>query len=69
MERCVYTADFIRKRLGIIESELGSVESDIERLRRANQGVDVGVAGEMYLNDSRQFQAERTKIETDQKLA
>lgn len=65
----IYTADFIRKRLGIIESELGSVESDIERLRTSNQGVDVVVAGEMYLSDSRQYQAERTKIETDQKLA
>lgn len=65
----VNTADFIRERLAIIESELGSVESDIERLRTSNQGVDVATAGQMYLSDSRQYQAERTTIETDIKLA
>src|SRR5690606_29823024 len=65
----VNTEEFIRARLAIIESELGSVESDIERLRTANQGVDVQTAGQMYLSDSRQFQSERTKIETDISLA
>ncbi|MDF2514772.1 MAG: polysaccharide biosynthesis tyrosine autokinase [Sphingobacterium sp.] len=65
----VNTANFIRERLGIIQNELGSVESNIERLREANQGVNVETAGEMYLTDSRQFQSDRTKIETDRKLA
>jgi len=65
----VNTANFIRERLAIIESELGTVESSIERLRTSNQGVDVATAGQMYLTDSRQFQSERTKIETDIKLA
>lgn len=65
----VNTEEFIRDRLAIIESELGSVESDIERLRTANQGVDVQTAGQMYLSDTRQFQSERTKIETDINLA
>ena len=64
----INTANFIRDRLDIIESELGSVETDIERLKTSNQGVDVNVAGGMYLSDSRQFQSERGKIETDQKL-
>src|SRR5690606_37675325 len=48
----VSTAEFIRDRLDIIENELGSVESQIEQLRVSNQGVDVGVAGQMYLSDS-----------------
>jgi hypothetical protein len=65
----VNTSEFIHERLAIIESELGSVESNIERLRTANQGVDVNIAGQMYLTDSRQYQTERTKIETDIKLA
>src|SRR5690606_22314298 len=65
----VNTEEFIRDRLTIIESELGSVESDIERLRTANQGVDVQTAGQMYLSDTRQFQSERTRIETDINLA
>ncbi|WP_270088405.1 GumC family protein [Sphingobacterium sp. SYP-B4668] len=63
------TASFIEDRLSIIQSELAEVETDIEQLRRNNQGVNVDVAGEMYLTDSRQFQTERTKIETDLKLA
>lgn len=65
----INTAEFIHERLAIIESELGSVESSIERLRTANQGVDVSTAGQMYLTDSRQYQTEKTKIETDIKLA
>jgi tyrosine-protein kinase Etk/Wzc len=64
----VNTADFIRKRLAIIERELGSVESNIEQLRTSNQGVDVKVAGEMYLSESRQYQSDRTKLETDRRL-
>lgn len=63
------TADFIHQRLAIIESELGSVEGDIERLQTRNQGIDIGTAGQMYLSDSRQYQAERSAIETDLKLA
>src|SRR5690606_22273167 len=64
----VSTAEFIRDRLDIIENELGSVESQIEQLRVSNQGEDVGVAGQMYLSDSRQYETEITKIETDMKL-
>jgi len=62
------TAAFIRGRLQIIENELGSVESDIERLRTSNQGVDVASEGQMYVADHREFQSEREKIETDIRL-
>lgn len=65
----VNTEEFIRDRLLIIENELGSVESDIERLRTANQGVDAQIAGQMYLSDTRQYQSERSKMETDISLA
>ncbi|WP_222867750.1 GumC family protein [Sphingobacterium phlebotomi] len=65
----INTEEFIRDRLVIIESELGSVESHLERLQTANQGMDAKSEGQMYLSDSRQFQSERTKIETDVNLA
>lgn len=64
----INTSDFISQRLAIIERELGSVESNIERLRTSNQGVDVNMAGEMYLTESREYQTDRTKIETDRRL-
>lgn len=62
------TAQFIRERLAIIESELGSVELNIQELKTGNQGVDVSTAGEMYLSDRRQYQGELNKMETDLKL-
>lgn len=68
-QMAINTAGFIRDRLAIIESELGTVETNIERLKTSNQGVDVVTAGQMYLSDSRLFQSERAKIETDMELA
>lgn len=65
----VNTANFIRERLHIIEQELGSVESNIEDLRTQNQGMDVAAVGEAYFSDTRLYQAERTKVETDINLA
>src|SRR5690606_23779428 len=64
----IYTANFIQERLNIIESELGTVESDIERFKTSNQGLDVNAAGQMYFSNSRQYQSERTKMETDRRL-
>src|SRR5690606_7623807 len=63
------TSRFIRERLAIIEGELGAVESDIERLKTSNQGVDVETSGQMYLSESRQSEAERNTVETEIKLA
>src|SRR5690606_6876013 len=57
------------RRLTLIEKDLDSVESNIERLKTNNQGIDLATSGEMYLNESRQFQNEKQKIETDIKLA
>ena len=63
------TANFIRDRLGIIEGELGSVESNIEDLKIANQGIDVATAGGLFLSEKNQYKSEGTKIETDIRLA
>ncbi|MDQ1148172.1 hypothetical protein QE382_000156 [Sphingobacterium zeae] len=59
----VNTANFIRERLAIIEQELGSVESNIENLRTQNQGMDASTVGTAYFEDSRLYQAERSKVE------
>ncbi|MHA7608258.1 GumC family protein [Elizabethkingia meningoseptica] len=63
------TANFIKDRLGIIEGELGAVESNIEDLKIANQGIDVATAGGMFLSEKNQYKTEGTKIETDIRLA
>lgn len=62
------TASFIEDRLSIIQSELAEVETNIEQLRKSNQGVNVDIAGQMYVTDSRQLEADRSKIETDLRL-
>ena len=68
-QMAVNTEAFIRDRLAIIENELGAVESDIERIQVANQGMDVSTAGQMYISESRELDAERSKLETDISLA
>ncbi|AJW64755.1 Putative tyrosine-protein kinase in cps region [Elizabethkingia miricola] len=65
----VNTAKFIKDRLVIIEAELGAVESNIENLKVANQGIDVETAGSMYLAEKNQYKTDRTKVETDIRLA
>ncbi|GAA4171582.1 GumC family protein [Sphingobacterium ginsenosidimutans] len=65
----INTANFIRERLSIIEQELGAVESNIQDLRIQNQGMDAATVGQAYFADTRTYQAERTKVETDMNLA
>lgn len=62
------TSKFIFERLNIIESELGEVESDIERLKTANEGMDVGSVAQMYTSEQRSSRLERTNIETEIRL-
>lgn len=64
----INTAEFIQDRITIIESELGSVESDIESLRVSNQGMDINRASEIFVTESRQFQAEANDIQTQLSL-
>lgn len=46
------TSKFIDERLGIIESELGNVESDISSFKSANLLPDVDAVSSMYLSQS-----------------
>ena len=53
----VNAMDFINDRLDIITSELGTVEADMELLRKENEGLDLGMAAGMYISDSREYRS------------
>lgn len=48
----VSTSNFIKERLGVIESELGNVDSDISSFKSANLVPDVQAASSMYMNEN-----------------
>lgn len=54
----VSTSNFIDERLGVIEGELGNVDSDISSYKSANLVPDVGAAASMYMSQSQQTQQE-----------
>lgn len=62
------TAEFIKERLQIIEHELGSVETDIEDLKRANNGVDINTVAGIYIQDSRQYELLIKELDTQLQL-
>ncbi len=62
------TEEFIKDRLAIIEKELGTVETDIESLKTANEGVDVNTSAEMFISDSRQYQSAVKALDTQLNL-
>lgn len=64
----VNTAEFIKERLEIIEHELGSVETDIEDLKKANNGVDINMAAGMYIQDSREYESSIKELDTQLQL-
>lgn len=63
----VSTSNFINERLGVIEDELGNVDSDISTYKSENLVPDVQVAASMYMNQSQQTQAQI--LEVDNQLA
>lgn len=52
------TSRFINDRLGVIEGELGNVDSDISSYKSQNLVPDVGAAASMYMSQSQQTQAQ-----------
>lgn len=54
----VSTSNFINDRLGVIESELGNVDSDISSYKSANLVPDVGAAASMYMSQNQETQAQ-----------
>lgn len=53
----VSTSNFINDRLGVIECELGNVDSDISSYKSANLIPNVDAAASMYMSQSQQNQA------------
>ena len=51
----VSTSNFINERLGVIESELGNVDSDISSYKSANLIPDVSAASSMYMSQNQQI--------------
>lgn len=65
----VNTAEFIKKRILLVEDELGSVEGDIEKLKKENEGIGISDAAEMYVSDSRQYRSTLKDLMTELRLA
>jgi len=65
----VTTSDFINGRLAQIQDELGAVETDIENLRKENEGLDINMAAGLYVSDSRESYQTVKQYETDLRLA
>lgn len=64
----VSTSSFINDRLGVIEGELGNVDSDISSYKSANLVPDVGQAATMYMGQSQVTQEKILDIENQLKM-
>lgn len=58
----VSTSNFIDDRLGVIESELSNVDSDISSYKSANLVPDVEAAASMYMSQNQQTQAQMLEL-------
>ncbi len=65
----VSTSNFINDRLGVIEGELGNVDSYISSYKSANLVPDVGAAAAMYMNQSQQTQAQILEVNNQLSMA
>lgn len=65
----VSTSNFINDRLGVIESELGNVDSNISSYKSANLVPDVEAAASMYMNQSQQTQARILEVNNQLSMA
>lgn len=59
----VSTSDFIDDRLGVIETELGNVESDISSYKSANLVPDVQKMAESYIKESQDLSKQLLELE------
>lgn len=58
----VSTSNFINDRLGVIEQELGNVDSDISSYKSANMVPDVAATAAMYLTENKEINAQLLEI-------
>lgn len=65
----VSTSRFINERLGVIEKELGNVDSDISSYKAEHQMPDVNAAASMYMSQSAQAQSEIASLDNQISVA
>lgn len=65
----ISTYNFINERLGVIEGELGIVDSDISTYKSENLVPDVEAAASMYMTQSQQTQAEILDVSNQLSMA
>lgn len=65
----VSTSNFINDRLGVIENELGNVDSDISSYKSANLTPDLDAAASMYMSQSQQNQAAIMEVNNQLQMA
>lgn len=65
----VSTSNFINERLGVIEGELGNVDSDISSYKSANLVPDVEAAASMYMSQNQQTQAQMLEVNNQLSMA
>lgn len=64
----INTAEFIKERLAIIEKDLGTVEGSLERLKIANEGIDVTATTGMYIADVQRSQSLAKELDAQLQL-
>lgn len=62
------TAEFIKGRLDIIEGDLGSVETDLETRQKANDGMDLELASELYTRNILKYTEMANNIDVQLKV-
>lgn len=65
----VSTSNFINDRLGVIEGELGNVDSDISSYKSANLTPDLDAAASLYMSQSQQNQAAILEVNNQLQMA
>ncbi len=58
-----FTLDFIEGRLGLVTSQLDSVERDIERFKESNAIVDLSQQGKLFLESVKEEDKELNKLD------
>ncbi len=65
----VSTSNFINDRLGVIENELGNVDSDISSYKSATLTPNVNAAASMYMSQNQQIQAQLLDLNNQLSMA
>ena len=62
-------SNFINERLVLIEKELGTVETDIETYKKANDMIDIGSSASMSFSQKQQYSSQSKELQMQLKMA